>query len=154
VSTFTELSPGDAFRTPSLTISEETAKRLIATGGYTHPLFTDDAYAKASPFGRAPLPGQAVLLLMGGLVEQSNRFDETTIALLGFEDVRFRKPAFPGDTIAVEVTVLEKEPRGAILFAWTCVNEKGAQLVEARARMLFRVAASERSGAPEEAASE
>lgn len=139
MSTFTELSEGESFRTPARTIMQPDVDELVRIGGYTHPLFTDHEFAAASPFGRSPLPGQALLLVMGGLVEQSQRFDDTTIALLGFEEVRFRKPAFPGDTIDVEVLVVEKEPRGAIVFLWSARNEAGQVLCDARARMLFRV---------------
>lgn len=139
MSTFEDLTVGDTFTTPSVTVGEHDAAALVKLGGYIHPLFTDPEFAAASPFGRAPLPGQAVLLLMGGLVEQSERFDETTIALLGFEDVRFRKPAFSGDALAVEVTVLAKEPRGVLIMSWECRNDTSETVCEARARMLFRV---------------
>ena len=142
MSTFADLSEGDTFRTPARTITEADVQQLVEAGGYTHPLFTDHEFAAASPFGRAPLPGQAVLLLMGGLIEQSDRFDETTIALLGFEEVRFRKPAFAGDTLDVEVLVVEKEPRGAIVFLWSARNRSGDVVCEARARMLFKTEAT------------
>jgi acyl dehydratase len=139
MSTFDDLNVGDTFATPSVTVSEDTAATLVKLGGYTHPLFTDPGFAASSPFGRAPLPGQAILLIMGGLVEQSERFDETTIALLGFDEVAFRKPAFAGGGLAVDVTVLEKEPRGVLIMRWACRDGDGDVVCDARARMLFRV---------------
>lgn len=141
---FEELSPGVTFTTPGIDISGDDASALIRIGGYTHPLFTDPAYAAASPFGRSPLPGEAVLHVMGGAVEQSGRFDDTVVALIGLDGVRFLAPAFGGDTlhVVVEVTGRQVRPngkRGEVVMVWRCRNERGETLVEATATMLFRL---------------
>lgn len=140
--TYDELSVGDRFTTPARALDGPTVQALVEAGGYTHPLFTDPAYAARSRFDRRPLPGQALLLIMGGLVEQTGRFDETVIALAGFEGVRFRAPAFEGDEVRVEVEVLGKEDRprerGMLTMGWRCIDSSSATLVDARARMLFR----------------
>lgn len=125
-------------------LDDATVRTLIETGGYTHPLFTDARFAEASGFGRTPLPGEAILLLMGGLAELSGRFDETVIALTGFDSVRFLSPAFAGDTLRVEIEVLAKEPsrsgeRGSLVMAWRCLNDRDEVSAEATARMLFRI---------------
>jgi acyl dehydratase len=143
--TYHELTVGDSFTTPGRMLEQSDVHALVAAGGYTHPLFTDPVYAAASPFGRPPVPGEAVLLVMGGLVEQSGRFDETVIALLGFDAVRFASPAFAGDEVRVEVRVSSKEPtrdgtRGILAMSWRCLNARNETLVEATARMLFRLA--------------
>lgn len=144
--TYDDLSVGDRFHTPARTLDEETVRTMIQTGGFTHPLFTDAAFAAASGFGRTPLPGQAVLLVMGGLVEQSGRFDDTVVALTGFDKVRFIRPAFVGDTLMTEVEVLAKEPtpsgeRGVMVMVWHCVKAGGERVAEATARMLFNTEA-------------
>ncbi|MGH2828872.1 MAG: MaoC family dehydratase [Actinomycetota bacterium] len=141
--TFDALQVGQTFVTPAHVVTDEDHASLVARGGYTHPLFTDASFAATTPLGRSPLPGQAVLLLMGGLVEQSGRFDDTVIALVGFEEVLFRRPVFPGDTIRVEVSVDSKEPRddgrrGLLGMTWRCVNDRDEAAVEASAHMLFR----------------
>ena len=140
---YARLAHGESFTTGKRTLDAGLVRALIAMGGYTHPLFTDSSYLAKTPFDRTPLPGQAVLLLMGGLVEGTGRLDETTIALLGFDAVRFDAPAFVDDTIHVEVTVLGKQPtasgeRGVVTFRWRCVNQQDVTLVDATARMLFR----------------
>ncbi|MCA1832302.1 MAG: MaoC family dehydratase [Actinomycetota bacterium] len=142
--TFDDLSPGDTFSTPSRAFTSKDLATLVSIGGYTHPLFTDAAFAAASPFGNTPAPGQALLLLMGGLVEQSGKLDRSTIGLIGFESVRFAAPAFPGDTLTVHVAVKDKERsksgrRGSLLMAWQCENGHGEILVKAEATMLFRL---------------
>jgi acyl dehydratase len=102
LSTFDVLSDGETFLTPSRTLDDHTLRALIGLGGYTHPMFTDAEFAARTPFGRTVLPGEGVLHLMGGMVEQTGRFDETTMR-------------------------------------WTCRNARGDTLVEATARMLFRL---------------
>lgn len=132
---------GDRFETPAMTVTAELMDTLIERGGYVHPLFVDPEWAANSPIGRRPLPGPAVLLLMGGLAEQTGRFDGTVIALVGFEDVRFRAPAFEGDEIHADVEVLGKEGsdgRGLLTMLWRMLRADGTVLCEARARMLFR----------------
>lgn len=141
MTTFDALSVGDIFMTPARALDADTVAALVSLGGYTHPLFTDPAFAAASPFGRSPVPGQALLLLMGGLVEQTDRFDDTTIALAGFEAVRFIAPAFGGDTIHVDVEIRAKEQhthRNTIDFLWRCLNDRDELLVDLTARMIFR----------------
>jgi acyl dehydratase len=140
--TYDEFSVGDRFPTPARTLDEDSVQALIAHGGFTHPLFTDTAFATASGFGGIVLPGQAVLMVMGGLVEQSGRFDESVIALTGFDTVRFQRPVHAGDTIRVEVEVLAKEEtpsggRGVLVMSWRCVKGGGEPVAEATARMLF-----------------
>lgn len=144
VASFDKFTIGEVISTPSRVVSDEDVSSLVSLGGYTHPMFNDPGYAKAASFGRIPLPGEAVLLLMGGLVEQTERFDETTIALVALEEVRFKAPAFAGDTLSVEMTVKDKRPSsagrtGTVDLLWRCLNGEGETLVEATARMLFRL---------------
>ncbi|HEX9776339.1 MAG TPA: MaoC/PaaZ C-terminal domain-containing protein [Actinomycetota bacterium] len=140
--TYDDLAVGETFASAARELTEEDVDLLVRVGGYTHPLFTDPAFAAASTFGRRPLPGEAILHVMGGLVEQTGRFDDTVIALVGFDDVRFRGAAFAGDSINVEVEIVAKEgkpdDRGLITMAWRCLGADGRPLVEATARMLFQ----------------
>lgn len=138
---YEDLSVGECFLTPARALDEATVNELIATGGFTLPIFTDPEFAAASGFGGIPLPGQAILLLMGGLVEQTGRFDKGVIALTGFDSVRFLKPAFAGDTLRAEVEVLSKEPtpsgaHAVLVMVWRCIKEGGERVAEATARML------------------
>jgi acyl dehydratase len=139
--TFDISNVGDRFTTPSLRLDADLMRVLIERGGYVHPLFVDPEYAAASELGRTPLPGPAVLLLIGGLAEQSGRFDGTVIALVGFDEVRFLAPAFEGDLVHADVEVLEREDRsgrrGLLTMRWRMLRDDGAVLCDARARMLF-----------------
>jgi hypothetical protein len=125
------------FLTPAVEVTEELRRAAVDLGGFTHPLFTRPAEVRL-PQG-SPLPGQAVLLLMGGLVEQSGQVDDV-IALTGLREVSFLRPAVPGDALHVEVEVLRQTPRSAGRavreMRWTAVNGAGQTLAEALVTML------------------
>src|SRR5207245_199054 len=115
-------------------------RATIGIGGYVHPIFTDAEFVARTPLGRTPLPGEAVLLIMGGLAEQTERFDDTTIALVGFDQVRFVAPVFAGDEVHLDVEIVGKEPSrttGVLVMRWTCLGSDGGVRCEAVARMLF-----------------
>jgi acyl dehydratase len=113
---------------------------LVARGGYTHPLFSDPVYLRSSPFAARPWPGEAVLLVMGGLAEQTGLYDGWAIALTGFDGVTFRAPAFDDDEILVEIETLEViagRSRDVGLFRWHCRRIDGTSLVEALPRFVL-----------------
>lgn len=142
--TYGDLQEGQKFESPSRKLDDDLLRQLVDLGGYTHPLFKDPEFAKQTPMGSTPLPGEALLLIMGGLLEQTGKFDETTIALVGFDQVSFRAPGFAGDEVRVLATVLSKNlsssgAKGVVTFQWNCVNGAGESLVEAKAKMLFAI---------------
>jgi hypothetical protein len=102
--------------TPTVEVTSDLAATLVEAGGYTHPLFHPE-----DPATR-PLPGQAVLLLMGGLVEQSGLLDHA-IALLEIRRTRFTAMVRPGTRLRVEVeagvSVPDGRGRARQEFTWT-----------------------------------
>jgi acyl dehydratase len=141
VTTYDALEVGSSALSPERTITAADLDGMVAVGGYTHPLFTDPTYAASSAFGQRPVPGQGLMLVMGGLAEQSGIFDDTTIGLVAFDVVRFLAPAFAGDTVRLDMEVIAKERdhagRGVLVFAWLLHRDE-TLLVEAIARMLFK----------------
>lgn len=131
------VTDGECFTTPAVEITEALRASLVALGGFTHPLFTQPETVSL-PAG-SPLPGQAVLLLMGGLVERSNRLDDA-VALLGFREVSFTRPAVPGCQLRVDVCVVghtaTRGGRRVREMRWQAVDDDGAVLVEAVVLML------------------
>lgn len=126
-------------RSPLRRLTAEEGDALVQIGGYTHPLFTDPDHLAASPFPSRPWPGQALLLLMGGLVEQTGLFDDRVVALLGFESVDFLGPAFDDDALYVEVEELPAPAGGngrTGRFTWRACREDGTALVTAVAVFL------------------
>ncbi|CND51758.1 Uncharacterised protein [Mycobacterium tuberculosis] len=130
------------FSTPAIEVTQPLIDGLVGLGGYTHPLFNPGAPERAAG-ARAPMPGQGVLLLMGGLVEQSGLLDRA-IALLELREVRFLKMLEAGTTLHVELTAgkTEKTSSGKLIqhYDWTAVDAEGARILEAKALMLMQPA--------------
>lgn len=146
--TYARLSVGDRLSAPEATIPDDAREVTRTVGGYTHPLFTDDDWVRDhSPFATGPVPGEFVLFMLGGIAEQSGAFDDTTIALVGLDEVRFAAPAFPGDVINLAMEVVAKEPsgsgrRGSVRLRWTCTKADGTEVLSAIATFLFDLTGS------------
>lgn len=126
-----------SIRTPSVRVTVELAATLVRAGGYTHPLFHPE-----DPLHR-PLPGQAVLLLMGGLVEQSGALDHA-VALLEVRRARFGAMVRSGSQVVVEVAEGGSEPvtrgRARQTVTWTAYDGRGIEVASADVLMLVREA--------------
>ncbi|HZJ07413.1 MAG TPA: hypothetical protein VFD59_18405 [Nocardioidaceae bacterium] len=130
----------NSIRTPSIKVTPELVRTLIDRGGYTNLLFNPTAEQRADGT-EAPLPGQGVLLLAGGLVEQSGALEDT-IALVELRSVRFLQMVKPGSTLHVELTPGEgKETKsGRVIrdYNWLVLNDTGDRILEAIAVMLMK----------------
>ncbi|WBC22525.1 MULTISPECIES: hypothetical protein [unclassified Solwaraspora] len=129
--------PSPSADPPSVTVTAELVDTLISRGGYTHPLFNPPDPGSG---GGPPLPGQAVLLLMGGLAEQSGQLDDA-IALLELRRMRFHQLVRAGATLRVRIERLASRSTssGKVVaeLRWTAVDADGAPVAEAEAVMLM-----------------
>ncbi|OYW42179.1 MAG: enoyl-CoA hydratase, partial [Azorhizobium sp. 12-66-6] len=131
--TFDELNVGDS---ASLTrvVRNEDIELFAAVSGDVNPAHLDKAYAATDIFGHVVIHG----MWTGGLIS----------TLLGTElpgpgtiylsqDLHFRKPVAPGDTITATVTVLEKKPEKRIVLLDTrCVNQTGVDVLTGTATVI------------------
>lgn len=127
---FEEFKVGERYRTHGKTISEGAVAIMVGLGGLSSPIFNDEEYAKSTPFGTRLVPGRLTLFFMGGLEEQLGLFDETVIALIGIDKLRLKAPVKPGDTIHVELEIIEmkeisKADRGIVVHRSRCLNQRG-----------------------------
>lgn len=140
---FEDFKLGETFRTPAKTMSEGAITMMVGLAGFTIPLFNDEEYAKQTPYGSRIAPGRLTLFVMGGLEEQIGIYDETVIALVGLDKIRFKAPLRAGDTIHVEFEVIDlketsKPDRGIMAHKSKCLNQKGEVLIECEATHLMR----------------
>lgn len=129
--------------TEPIEITEEIRSSLVRIGNYTHPLFSDLTVAKNSNMNSLPLPGQALLLLAGGAVENSGELDDA-IALLELVETSFSQPAFTGDSITVEISKIDRKvtsdsEKSIDTFSWAITNQNGDLLAKTVVKMLMRV---------------
>lgn len=134
---------GDRFETKGKTITEGAITVMVGLAGFTLPLHVDEEYCKKTTFGTIVPPGRLTLFVMGGLEEQTGIYAEEVIALLGIDKVRFKAPLRAGDTVQVEMEVVDLKPtskpdRGIMVHRSICLNQRGEVLVECEATHLIR----------------
>jgi acyl dehydratase len=109
-----------------------------------HPLHTDPEFCKTTPFGRPIAHGLYGLALMEGLKSEMRLYEHTSIASLGWDQVRFKKPIFPDDAVHVKVCFTDKREsrkpdRGVVTEKVELVNQDGEVVTEAvHATLLLR----------------
>jgi acyl dehydratase len=107
----------------------ETDNVLLTT--MTHnpaALHLDAEYMKTTEFGQPLVNSCLTLSLMVG-ISVGDTTNQTAVANLGWDEVRFPKPLFCGDTIRVETEVLElrdsksRPDNGIVIFAHRAFNQ-------------------------------
>jgi acyl dehydratase len=124
---FEELEQGARFQSPGITVTEESVIRF-ALEWDMQPFHVDKEAAKSSIFGSLIASGLQTILLTYRLYFQLGVLDGTALAGLGIDNVRFRHPVRPGDTIRVNAEVTELRPtrqpdRGVIVWNLEAVNQ-------------------------------
>lgn len=131
---FRELEVGDKFRSPAKTITETAITLCVGLAGMTAPFFNDKEAAEKTPLGWPAAPGRMTLMMMGGLEEQTEIFGEPAL-LSGFNNLRFRAPVMAGDTIRIEMEIIEKrktskEGQGLAVHRSLCKNQRDEVVLE------------------------
>lgn len=136
---------GDTFQSPGRTITEADIVAFAGLSGDFNRLHVDAEYAKATPFGQRIAHGLLVLSVLSGLTTQSSGYRALEPHVIALVDLacRFPKPTFAGDTIVVQVTVVENRAtarpgRSEVTFRREAVNQRGEVVVQADFRMLMR----------------
>ena len=127
---------GAEFESPGRTVTETDIVMFAGLSGDYNPLHTNEEFCKQTSFGGRIAHGPLVYAIAAGLLFQLHLYDDTLIAFLGFEDLRFTKPVRAGDTIHARITVLEKRetsrPERAIMKRQLHVlNQRGEVVQEA-----------------------
>jgi acyl dehydratase len=104
----------------------------------------DHDYAKATEFGKPLMNSVFTLGLVVGVSVQDTTLG-TTVGNLGFEQVRFPKPVFAGDTLRSETTVVEvresksRPGQGIVIFEHRGFNQRDEEIcVCRRAALMLR----------------
>jgi acyl dehydratase len=98
------------------TITEGDFSMLVNLNWTIGSIHADTEQMKSTSFGERILPGVCVLSTTIGLANSSSirglmsDHGLRLVALLGFEDVRFTGPVYPGDTITVESEIIDARP--------------------------------------------
>jgi acyl dehydratase len=131
------------YRTAARTVSEADIVTFVNLCGFIEPLFMDmDYVARESVYGRRAAPGALTFALSEGLVIQTGLIHGTGMAWLGGE-IRLVAPVLVGDTIRVEVEVVDKREtrkpdRGIVTYQHRVLNQRGEVVLEARVQRMLR----------------
>ena len=99
---------GAEFVTSARTITETDIINFAGISGDYNPLHIDEEFCRNTQFGTRIAHGPLVYSIATGLIFQLHLYDDTLIAFLGFNSLKFTKPVKIGDTIHARVEVIEK----------------------------------------------
>lgn len=143
---YDELEVGMKSKSRSRTVTEADIVLFASFTGDWYPLHTDKEYAAQMPFGQRIAHGMLVLSAASGLMQMA---PGVIVAFYGMDKVRFIAPVFIGDTIHVEIEVLEKTDRGVgrgvLTFRQDVVNQRGETVCDAVLKVLLN---SRETGTP------
>ncbi len=151
---FDALAIGDRFRSAEHTLSETEIERFAELSRDKNPLHTDPEFARRSIYRGTIAHGMLVQSLATGLAHELGIFDATTLGVLEMSLV-FCSAVKAGDSIALELEVLEKDPapaprRGWVKFGARVVAQGGQRLcIDGRWSVLM-LRGRTRPGAPSE----
>jgi len=141
---FEDFAVGQELVTRGRTVYDYEVGQLVALAGLNEELFLNrEHYEKESVFGRRVAPGLLTLCLAEGLVMSEEWFRGTGMAFLGLDELRLHAPVSPGDTIRVQVAIVEtrasRQPgRGIVTARHTVRNQQGIAVNTFRITRLVR----------------
>jgi len=140
---FEEFTVGQTFRHGiTRTITEADNVWFSALTHNPAPLHLDAEYMKGTEYGKPIVNSCLTLGFMVG-ISVGDTTVGTTVANLGWDEVRFPKPLFHGDTIHVETEVLEvrasksRPDNGIVTFAHRAYNQKDELVGECKRSALM-----------------
>ncbi len=127
---FDELAVGQVFEHPiRRTVTETDNVMFTAMTHNPAQLHLDEEYMKSTEFGQRIVNSAFTLGLMVGISVGDTTLG-TAIANLGWDEVRFPKPLFHGDTVHVVTEVIELRPSksrpdaGIVTFLHKAFNQR------------------------------
>jgi acyl dehydratase len=134
---FEDVELGARFESEAHTV---TAADIAAFADVTrdhHPLHLDSAYAQSRGFPTVIAHGLFGLSLMEGLKSKLKLYDETSVASLGWDEVRFKRPVIAGDELRVRFRFAGKRPtrnlaRGIVVEELELINQRDEIVTQAR----------------------
>lgn len=140
-----DLVPGFRYRTPSRTITESDVVAFAGLTGDYNRMHTDAEFAATTPYGQRIAHGLLVASISVGLNTRTapNQLMEPSLIALLENRLKFPKPTLIGDTLTVDVEVLEQTPtskpdRGVVVFKRTTSNQRGEAVAESHVTLLVR----------------
>jgi 3-hydroxybutyryl-CoA dehydratase len=107
---FEEFEIGQVINTVGRTVTESDIVTFAGLSGDFNQIHTDEVFSKETPFGQRVAHGLLVLSIASGLAMRTGVLEGTVLAFREINDWKFVKPVYIGDTVNVELEVIEKKP--------------------------------------------
>ena len=138
-----EWEVGAEFESPGRTVTEADIVHFAGISGDYNPLHIDEEFARKTQFGTRIAHGPLVYAIAAGLIFQLHLYDDTLIAFLGFDSLKFTNPVKAGDTIHAKLKVLEKREssradRGIMKRQLQVFNQRGEMVQDAVQAFLLK----------------
>ena len=104
---FEEFQPGQKVNSAGRTVTEHDIATFAGLSGDFNQIHTDAEFARTTPFGQRISHGLLGLAIASGLAVQTGILGANVIAFREVNEWKFVKPVFIGDTVHVEMEVME-----------------------------------------------
>jgi acyl dehydratase len=131
---FDDFAVGESFETRGVTLTESGIIDF-AMSYDPQPFHIDVEAARRSNYGGLIASGFQTLALGFRMVLETGIFRACSMGSPGFDELRWRRPVRPGDTLHVESEVVEKKPsssrpdRGILRMAYRIKNQNGEEVL-------------------------
>jgi acyl dehydratase len=106
---FEEFESGERISSAGRTVTEADIVAYAGLSGDYNQIHTDAEYSKNTPVGQRVAHGLLGLSIASGLAVQTGILEGTIITFREVNEWRFLNPIFIGDTVRVEMEVMEKK---------------------------------------------
>lgn len=130
-----DLEPGMHFSAPEWQVTEADIIRFSREFD-PQPQHVDPEAARDSFFGELVASGWHTAAMIMGMAMRSGMQMAGGQVGIGVERLRFSRTVRPGDTLSLDIEILEVRPsrsmpeRGVVRYRWTCTNQNGEQVME------------------------
>jgi len=140
---FDDFKVGDRFATATKTVTEDMIVGFAKLYD-PQPFHLDPVAAKRTLYGGLIASGFQTLAIGFRLIWDTGIFAAGSMGSPGFDELRWLKPVRPGDTLRVELEVVESRPsqskpdRGIMRGAYRYLNQSGETVLTYTAMHLLR----------------
>lgn len=135
---FEQIDIGEKWFSEGRTITESDIVAFASLSGDWYPLHTNKEWASATVFKQRIAHGMLLLSVATGLMEFKPGI---VVAFYGMDKVRFVSPVFIGDTISLEMELIEKndknEKSGVVTVKVNILNQRNETVVSSVLKFLL-----------------
>ena len=133
---YEDIDIGRCFETRAHQVTDEDLARFADLTHDHHALHRDDEFARSMGFPRRIAHGLFGLALMEGLKSELGLYETTSVASLGWDAVRFRRPIVSGDSVHARIRLETMRPsskpgRGVVTESVDLLNQHGEVAISA-----------------------